>query len=214
MKEIILLPMSILLLGAAGNAQGNTDYSWGKFKVGFKVGANYSNAYNAQGESFTSRPNSALALGIFIEAPLSETIGLQPEILYSRKGYEAEGILMNAVYHLSRNTSYIDFPIFLSIKVTDALTLLIGPQISYLLKQQNNFNDAEITDLQVQAFNNEKVSTSNLGFSTGIDFSLKHILLAPRASIDVSNNNGNHTETPTYKNFWFQLTIGYFLSVN
>ncbi|UII27600.1 PorT family protein [Fulvivirga maritima] len=214
MKKIILLAMFILLLGAAGNAQGNTDYSWGKFKVGFKVGANYSNVYNAHGELFTSRPNSGLALGIFIEAPLSETVGLQPEILYSRKGFEAEGILMNAVYLLSRNTSYIDFPIFLSIKVTDALTLLIGPQFSYLLKQQNNFNDAEMTDLQIQAFNNEKIKTSNLGFSTGIDFRLKHILLAPRASIDVSNNNGNHTETPTYKNFYFQLTAGYFIATN
>ena len=117
---------------------------------GLKIGANYSNVYDTKGESFQASPKFGLATGGFLAIPIGRYFGVQPEVLFSQKGFKATG----NTYDLTRTTSYIDVPVFFAFKPLEALTLPAGPQYSYLVKQQDVFASGTTGTTQGQEFRN------------------------------------------------------------
>lgn len=208
-KKIILTTMALVLLAGSGMAQNAIDLRE-KLLVGLKLGLNYSNVYDAQGESFDADAKIGLAGGAFFSVPIGKFIGIQPEVLFSQKGFQATGSILGGNYSFTRTTSYIDVPILFAIKPTSTITLLAGPQYSYLLKQKDVFANGVTTIEQEQEFENDNIRKNILSFAIGGDINLNHLVLGARAAWDVQNNNGNGTSTtPRYKNVWYQATIGY-----
>jgi len=179
-------------------------------QIGLKIGGNYSNVWDAQGEEFNADPKLGLALGGWVAIPLGPTIGIQPEILFSQRGFQATGKLLGAGYKFTRTSSFLDIPILFAIKPLPMLTLLIGPQYSYLLNQKNTFANGTTTIDQEKAFDSENYRKNVLCFVLGGDLYLSHVVLSARAGFDFINNNGDGTSTtPRYKNVWFQGTLGF-----
>ena len=173
---------------------------------GLKIGANYSNVYDTKGDAFQASPKFGLATGGFVSIPIGRYFGIQPELLFSQKGFKAT----SNTYDLTRTTSYLDVPIFFAFKPFQMLTLLAGPQYSYLMKQQDVFATGTTSIAQEQDFRNDNIRKNTLCFVTGADLNFQHIVLGARAGWDVQNNNGDGTSTdPRYKNVWYQATIGY-----
>jgi hypothetical protein len=188
-----------------GAQDDNTDLR-DKFQFGLKAGANYSNVYDTRNQEFSADYKFGFAAGAFLMIPFGKYIGFQPEILYSQKGYKATGTLLTIPYELIHTTDYIDIPLLLSIKPSPFVTLLAGPQYSFLIKQKDEFTSGSFTEDQVKEFRNDK---SVLCFLGGIDFNLNPFVLGTRAGWDLQNNNGDGTSTnPRYKNFWYQATLG------
>jgi len=210
MKKIILTIAALTSLLSTIKAQENETDFREKFTFGLKAGVNYSNVYDSQGEEFRADPKFGLAAGIFVAIPIGKYFGIQPEALISQKGFSASGRILGNTYKFTRTTTYLDVPLFFALKPSEFITILAGPQYSYLLKQSDVFANASTSIEQETEFVNDNIRKNTFGLAVGIDINLKHIVLGARAGWDVTNNNGDGTSTtPRYKNAWYQATIGY-----
>jgi hypothetical protein len=207
MKKIILIIVVITLLANILSAQNNNTDLRGNLQFGLKAGANFSNVYDSKNQEFNSDFKVGFAAGAFLTIPIGKYIGLQPEILFSQKGYKATGTFLTMGYKFTHTVDYIDVPLLFAIKPSAYVTLLAGPQYSFLVKQKDVFTSGSFTADQEQTFQNDR---SVLCFLGGIDFNLNQFVLSARAGWDLQNNNGDGTSTnPRYKNVWYQATIGF-----
>jgi hypothetical protein len=211
MKTIKILAATTLITitGAVIAQSGETD-NRENFRFGVKAGLNYSNVYDSRTEDFRADPKIGFAGGAFICIPLGKYVGLQPEVLLSQKGFKGEGSLFGSQYSFSRTTTYIDIPLQLSLKPSEFVTIIAGPQYSYLIKQKDVFTSAIINTSQEEEFRNENIRKNIFGFVAGLDVNIMQITVGARLGWDISNNLGDGTSTtPRYKNNWLQATIGY-----
>lgn len=180
-----------------------------RLTAGIKAGLNIANVWDSEGEDFQANARAGFAGGVFVGIPIGTYLGVQPEILISQKGFQGFGTLLGTSYTFSRTTTYIDVPILLQVKPTEFLTILLGPEYSYLMHQKNVFTVGSNTLVQEEAFNDEQIRKNIFGVVGGLDFSVSHFVFAPRIGLDLLNNNGDGTSTtPRYKNRWMQLTVG------
>jgi hypothetical protein len=218
MKKIILSMLAITSLSGVALAQDSIEVVYYEkendfredFMFGLKVGANYSNVYDAQGEEFQNDPKFGFAGGIFFAIPIGKFLGIQPEVLFTQKGFHATGKVLGSNYDFTRTTNYVDIPLYITIKPAKFLTVLAGPQYSYLVSQKDAFKSGSTNTEVLTEFNNDNIRKNTLSFSGGFDVNISHAVLGLRAAWDITNNNGNGTATtPRYKNTWFQATLGY-----
>jgi hypothetical protein len=207
-KNILIITLAVAAMVGNSNAQ-NTDFR-DKPQFGLKIGGNLSNVYDAQGEQFEADAKLGLAMGVFAMIPFGKYLGLQPEILFSQKGFQATGLILGSPYKFSRTTNYLDIPIMFAFKPIEALTIMAGPQYSYLMKQTDVFATGVTSIEQEQEFENANIRKNILCFAGGMDITLKHLVIGARAGWDIQTNHGDGTSsTPRYKNVWYQGTIGY-----
>lgn len=178
--------------------------------MGFKAGANLSNVYDARGDNFNADAKFGFVGGVFIAVPLGNTFGIQPEVLFSQKGFKANGTLLGNPYTLTRTTNFIDVPIYLTIKPMNSLTILLGPQFSYLTQQKDVLETSSSSVEQLQEFKNENLRKNILGASLGVNLNINKVVVGARANWDLYTNHGDGTSTtPRYKNAWVQATLGF-----
>lgn len=211
MKKInLLMAITFLMLSLGFAQEGAESTSRDILHFGGKIGANYSNVYSTEGESFDTESKFGLAAGVFLTIPISTILGIQPEVLFSQKGYKANGNLLGSSYEITRTSNYIDVPLMVSIKPLEELTFLAGPQYSFLLSQRNKFENSKTTIAQENEFDNENLRKNTLCFTGGIDLNIDRTVFSVRVGWDLFKNNGDGTTTtPRYKNSWTQLTVGY-----
>lgn len=210
MKKIILLIAVVTGMVTIANAQEEETDFREQLQFGVKVGANYSNVYDSKGEEFKADGRFGLATGAFLSIPIGRYLGVQPEMLFSQKGFQATGVLLGNPYKITRTTSYLDIPLFFAFKPSEFITVLAGPQFSYLIKQKDAFTSPVYSNEQEQEFTNDNVRKNTLCAVLGGDINLKQIVISARAGWDIQSNTGDGTSTtPRYKNVWYQATIGY-----
>lgn len=181
-----------------------------KLFFGLKVGTNYSNVYDSQGEDFVADAKFGLAGGAFVSIPIGSFFGIQPEVLFSQKGYKSTGTFLGSSYSMTRTTDYLDIPLLVAIKPIENVSILFGPQFSYLMKQKDDFTGGTITSTQEETYTNDNYRKNTFCLTGGADLNIDHLVIGLRAGWDVENNNGDgSTTTPRYKNMWYQATIGY-----
>jgi len=210
MKKTILIIVAIVMMASISSAQDNETDFREKLQFGFKIGLNYSNVYSTSGEEFVADGKFGLATGGFVSIPLGKYLGIQPEVLFSQKGFQASGNLLGTSYKFTRTSNYLDIPIFFALKPSEFITLMAGPQYSYLMRQKDVFANGASSIEQEKIFENDNYRKNTLCFTGGGDINLKHIVLGARVGWDLMKNNGDGTtSTPRYKNVWYQGTIGY-----
>ncbi len=206
MKKIILV---LTLAVAANNTQAQDDFRE-RVNFGGKIGFNLANVYDSDGEEFVADAKGGLAFGAFATLPIGKTLGIQPEILVSQKGFKSTGRLLGSTYTLTRTSTFIDVPILFAFRPTPYTSILLGPQYSYLTRQKDVFGNGTSSVMQQQEFNNDDIRKNILGVTGGIDINASNLVLGLRAGWDLQNNKGDGTSiTPRYKNVWYQATIGY-----
>lgn len=204
MKKISLLIAAGTFMALSINAQDDR----GELKFGVKAGVNFSNVYDTQTEEFTAEPKFGLAAGGFVSIPIGTFLGVQPEVLFSQKGFKASGTILTLPYEFKRTTNFIDVPLLIAVKPIPGLTLLAGPQYSYLLKKTDEYSGT-IDAIVEEEFENENIRKNILCFLGGFDFNVSGLVVGARVGWDIQNNNGDGTSyTPEYKNVWYQLTLG------
>lgn len=210
MKKQLLVMVAAIFMATMVNAQGTELDTRDNLKFGVKVGANYSNVWDEEGEDFRADGKFGFVTGMWLGIPISEYLGFQPGIQFSQKGFKATGVLLGETYDMIRTTNHIDIPLLITVKPIEYVSLAIGPQYSYLIKQINTFENTTTSIAQEIEFENDNIRRNILGITGGLDINLDHIVLSGRVGWDLVNNNGDGTSTtPRYKNAWTQLTIGY-----
>jgi hypothetical protein len=220
MKKTILIIAAVTLMANYSGAQqvnvqqnnssqNEVSDTRDMIQLGIKVGFNYSNVYDVKSEDFNADPKFGWVAGGFLSIPVGKYLGVQPEFLFSQKGYSATGSVLGINYEYTSTTNYIDVPLLIQLKPSPYITLLAGPQFSYLIKQKNVFANDILSGEQEQEFENDNIRKNVLCFLGGFDFNFDPLLLGLRAGWDIQNNNGDGTSTvPRYKNVWYQATIG------
>ena len=214
MKNSILLFAIIALTGINSYSQTESTTSTSDQRdhllFGVKLGLNYSNVYDAQGENFVADAKFGVALGGFVSIPIGTFIGVQPELLYSQKGYKSSGTYLGTSYSMTRTTDFLDIPIYFVVKPVENIFLLFGPQYSYLLKRTDDFTGGSLSASDIQTFTNDNLRKNIFGLAGGLDINIDHLIIGLRAAWDTTSNNGDGTSyTPRYKNMWYQATIGF-----
>lgn len=208
MKKKLNLLSAICLISMVTIHAQSTDRRE-NLKFGVKAGINVSNIWDSQNQEFTADSKVGFAGGILLGIPIGSFLGLQPEILISQKGFKGSGTLLGSPYSTSRTTTYLDIPLQLQLKPAPFITILAGPQFSYLLKQKDTYTYGSNSTEQEQEFNNENIRKNILGLVGGVDLIFGHLVLSGRIGRDLQRNNGDGTSlTPRYKNQWMQFTAG------
>lgn len=122
MKKIVLATLAVIGFATLGSAQG--------FHLGVKAGANMG---KIDGTPFKDKFNLGYQVGAFAEIPISQTIAIQPELLWSQTNTTVtdeplSGLKPGADIHLN----YMNIPILLNINAGKLLVLQVGPQFSIL----------------------------------------------------------------------------------
>jgi hypothetical protein len=182
-----------------------------RLMFGVKAGMNLANVWDEEGESFEADPVVGFAGGLFLGIPLGKLLGLQPEVLISQKGLQGRGILLGSPYSFTRTTTYVDVPLQLQLKPVSFLTLVGGPQFSFLVHERTSYTYGSNSSQQEQEFNNDDLRRNILGFAIGGDILVSRLVISGRVGWDFQANNGDGSSyyTPRYKNQWLQLTLGF-----
>lgn len=209
MKKVILMLAFVTISVTNGNAQSTID-NRETLSFGLKLGTNYSNVYDSDNEDFVADSKFGFAAGAFVAIPFGKFIGIQPEVLYSQKGFKSTGTYFGSTYEMTRTTDFIDVPLLFAVKPIEQVTVLFGPQFSYLLKQKDEFTGGTISSTQQQEFDNDDITKNIMGLTGGVDINVDKLVFGLRTGWDIKTNEGDgNSSTPRYKNMWYQATVGY-----
>ncbi len=179
------------------------------FVIGAKAGINGSNVWDEKGQSFTADPKAGFVAGGFVSIPLGKYLGIQPEVLYSQKGFKAQGTLLGSRYTMTRTTSHLDVPVLIQVKPAEFINIVGGPVYSYLLRQNDTYTWGDNAVLQEEEFANDNIRKNRMGLMFGADVVVAPFVIGGRAGWDLQDNAGDgSSSTPRYKNQWLQLTLG------
>lgn len=212
MKKALIIAMALsALVISQADAQKKPKKSLDnrtRFHLGGKVGLNISNVYDVDANNFNSAKKSGFMAGGFMNIPMGKLLGIQPEVLYSQKGTNGSGIINGVEYSLKRTSNTLDIPLLLQFKPFRHLSLVAGPQFSYLLSQKDVYNDADNTTIR-QQFAIQDYRKANIGLVAGMDINLFNFILSGRVGADLQKNTTNNTLAPSYKNLWGQVGVGF-----
>ena len=137
MKKTAFLATALLATAAISSAQAQD------IRFGLRAGANYSNLSGNIKNEDTYNNKVGFLGGVMLNVPLlaDDLLSIQPEILYSQKGFENKPMEFSSVLGKQKregnvNYNYIDVPLLLKFKAL-GFVAEAGPQYSYLLSSNN-----------------------------------------------------------------------------
>ncbi|WP_333696610.1 porin family protein [Flavobacterium sp.] len=149
-------------------AQNNENPSTTGASFGIKGGLNFSNLYTDDVDD--NNVLTSFNAGIFINMPLTQSISIQPEFLFSRKG--AELVYDNAFAQGTGKfkLNYIEVPVLLKLNLTENFNVHAGPYFAYLVDAQvTNESSSGNFDFE-ENLNNDDFNKFDFGLSAGIGF--------------------------------------------
>jgi hypothetical protein len=227
MKKTAIVAAALLATAAVSSAQAQS------VRLGLRAGANYSNlAGNVQNQD---RYNNKIGFlgGVMLNVPLIQDgfLSLQPEILYSQKGFEnkpteyANVLGGNQKREGKVNYNYLDVPVLLKVRAS-GLIFEAGPQYSYLLTANNQTKTTTTsafggTPTTTESQNKTDVSGLNrneLGYLAGVGYEAENGLsLSLRYTgafsdfVKSDNNNYFNGDLKNARHSAFQLSLGYLI---
>ncbi len=185
----------ILLLAINTKAQGN------QANIGIKGGFNFSTFAGADGLDVSRR--ISFNAGLMLESKLSNSISLQPEVVFSSQGskvnFGSEAI--------ENRLDYLNLPILLRFYVSDGFSFDVGPQLGILVSAKQGSSSRKDIDIK------SNYSGTDIGLATGINYKfVSGFNLSARYNFGLKNiiNTNIYTSSDTIKNGVFQISIGYY----
>ena len=206
MKKLFTLAICLFATSLAANAQSSTS----PIRFGVKGGPSFSNIIKDDGNNnFKTDYLVGFNAGVTVDIKLLPNLAFTPELLYATKGYKLENKTLGTKF--TQTTHFIDLPLLASIKLTEGLNVVVGPQVSFLMSTHNKFETGfgTVEEKQVED-ESDRFKKSLLGGVIGARFDVnKQIGVFGRYSLDFQKNNENgSTTTPEYKNQGFQVGLG------
>ena len=113
--------------------------SFAQITVGLKAGAGLSNVQFPDPSSNKAR--LAYYGGLLTEISLDKKFIIQPELLYSVKGYKFSPTVYSSGGRLSLN--YISVPVLAGYRPADKLKILLGPEFNFLTSAKSRFDNTD-----------------------------------------------------------------------
>jgi len=178
---------------------------------GIKVGWNIADCYG--NDTGDSKVNFGLSAGVFAEFSLDDRFSVIPELFYTQKGFQTEGIdQSNNAIILTTNLNYLELTILGNFKLPTSgevgINLFAGPALDFNLnsniKQEVDGSEIE-TDLDnVSAFDVGVV----IGANMNIGFSSRKIIIEPRYTFGLISTDNSASNLDLFNNV-FTVNFGF-----
>ena len=207
MKRLVCSALLLVLL-AAPQVQAQS------FDLGVKGGVNLANvSTNIPTIEDIKTSNTGFVGGAFLGIGLGSVFSIQPELLYSQKGFSAEEGDLEA----SLNTNYLEIPLLVKANLDAGLlrpAIYAGPVLSF--ETSCNFSLAGISeDCDVgDDFTERKTTEWGLDFGANLDILLGPIMLVAdaRYQLGLTNLADVDTDEEVKTRMWqFMAGIGFSL---
>ncbi len=138
MKKLFLFAIIATFGVVASNAQGESDT--GNFHWGLKAGVNISSVNGDDTDDVKSR--TGLHIGAAANIGISELFSVQPEILYSMRGWKDGDFIIK--------TDYVDINAKADFKIAEGFSIQGGPVVSFNISAtaEGNGNSGDIADIE------------------------------------------------------------------
>ncbi|MDD7887353.1 porin family protein [Flavivirga sp. 57AJ16] len=145
---------------------------------GIKGGANFSNMYTDDVDD--NNVLTSFNAGLYVSMPISESLAIQPEFLFSRKGSELTYDNVFAEGKAKFKLNYIEVPVLLKANITPNFNIHVGPYVAYLIDAQiTNETEGGTFDFE-DNFDNDDFNKIDAGISAGIGFDFESIGIGAR----------------------------------
>jgi hypothetical protein len=201
MKKILL--SGALLAATAGIAHAQSP------SFGIKAGASLTNitgSYTTGGGDFKNK--FGFHGGFVANLPISDIFSIQPELLYSMKGYKFNGTdpYYGVTYNFKQTLHYIDVPVLARINA-GGLFFEAGPQVGYLVAANSSIDDGRVPTRSYSGRDN--LRKVDFGYAAGLGYQLPN-----GPGIGLRYNGGFKNVMNTYesagaRNSAFQLYLSY-----
>lgn len=199
MKKLFMLAVAAVLLVSSAKAQMSDITK--NLTYGAKVGMNVSNVSNID----NSKNKVSINLGAFAEWRVSDFLGIQPELLYSRQGLRFDEV--DGVKSKTR-LNYLNIPILARLYVLENLSVDLGPQLGFGL----NGKDKAKKDGHTSTEKVKHLNTVDISFAIGASYNWDSFIFSARYNLGLSNAIDKDWVGGNNKNHVFQLSVGYRLS--
>lgn len=210
-NKIQLFSALIFCLGATlTTAQAQTNES-ANAQIGVKGGVNFSNMYTEDVDD--NNVLTSFNAGLYASIPLTSSIAIQPEFLFSRKGaelaYDNAFVTGKAKFKLN----YIEVPVLVKVNLTKNFNIHAGPYFAYLIDGQvTNETDGGTFNFE-DNFDNDDFNKFDYGVSAGLGFDFESIGIGARYNYGLStvgkerNFGGTNYTFPDGKNSNISLYV-------
>jgi len=219
MKKLLLSAAAALLVAAAApaaHAQG--------VRFGVKAGANLSNLSGDLVNQDQYKNRFGFQGGVMVNFGLGDIVSIQPEVLYSQKGFRYADQEIRFLGNTYRNTGnvrydYLDVPVLVRVRAA-GLFFEVGPQYSYLMNVSSDrtqtLNGNVVGNAGTGTANLDNVRRNELGYVGGLGFQASNgVMVGVRytgAFTDFArNNNYSNDEFRNARNSTFQAYVGVLL---
>jgi hypothetical protein len=229
MKKTSFILAALVSAAAFSSAQAQD------IRLGLRAGANYSNIAGDVKNETTYNNKAGFLGGVMINVPVLDDnfLSVQPEILYSQKGFENKPTEFSRTLPLlgtrtekregNVNYNYLDVPVLLKINAGGFIAEA-GPQYSYLLSSSNETQTTITTNGRSEttgAQNKNDVSALNrneLGYVAGVGYQAESGLsLSVRYTgafsdfVKSDNSTYFNGDLKNARHSAFQLSLGYLI---
>jgi len=166
----------------------------------------------------TSGQLAGFSTGIFAAVPLGGGIFISPELVYTIKGAKYTGANQFYSYAYKDNLGYINLPLLLKFKPSQAagLNIYAGPEFGYLVSAKDKSSGSigpYSGSSESNVYKNFKPFDLDLDFGLGFDFS-RNVGIDARYSlglVNISKNYGSGTinNNTSLKNRSFEFGLRY-----
>ena len=175
---------------------------------GIKGGLTMSNLYIDHSEIDDENARFGFNVGLFSQIMFLETIGIQPELLFTTKGTKAtyEGFISQTV---DFNMNYLDVPVFVVFRPVEIVELYIGPYVGLLLSSNIKYSGAidGYDEIDRDNFN-----TIDYGFGAGFALNFGNVSTGLRYNVGLqklADSNVSEMLLGESKNAYGQLYIAF-----
>ena len=209
--------MKKLLLFAVVAVFGITQTNAQEMSFGVKAGVNLANVGGDVDEDTDMK--LGMHIGGFAEFMLSEKFAIQPELLFSMKGYKSEyseaemGVSVN--YENKVNLNYIDIPIMAKYYIVEGFDVHAGPQIGFLMSAKGKSKASATVMGQHYSEETEEdlkdfMNTIDFGLGFGVGYKLDMgVFFNARYNLGLSNIFDVDTDDFSVQNNVIQISAGY-----
>lgn len=194
MKKVILLLTSFISVTAFSQEELKSSSD---AKFGIKGGLNYATVTKGDFEEGLD-PRTSFYIGFVSEIPLvANSLSLQPEMIYSRQGFENNYVLLGTNYKEEYQVDYINIPVLLKLHAGNTLSFEVGPQFGLKINEKVVRNNSEVEVDNINAF--------DTALAGGISLNFDKIFFSARYTYSLSEI----IEDSNSKNSVFQIGAGF-----
>jgi opacity protein-like surface antigen len=212
MKKLLAGAVTALIVTSSAFAQSSDDKgSSNSLHFGIRGGLNLAAiVQDDDAPNFDTKMKPGFQAGVYLQLPITSGFSVQPEVLYSQKGYKADGTIFGTDYDFRVTTNYIDVPLLAKFTPIKNFGLVVGPQFSFLTNTTTKFS-AGGSQIEDQIDNdNDNLRKNILGGLVGLEAGVTdNITLSARYALDFQKNNGDGTSNSLrYRNQVVSFTVG------